>query len=144
LELTGLVPIKLFEQGSLFLDHSVSGGLGSNMNPENPEEEEAGKYHQPGCLGKSELVELVEAVAESMKIPRHEAARIVDVIFDSIVGALRSGDRIDLRGFGTFAIRQRRGRKGRNPKTGDPVAVPPKKVAFFSLSRTLARTLNRS
>ena len=109
------------------------------MSTENQDEEEADKY-QPGCLVKSELV---EAVAENIEISRNVAAHIVDVIFGSIVQALNRGDRVELRGFGIFDIRQRRGRAGRNPKTGDPVAVPPKSVAFFSLSKRLGKTLNR-
>jgi integration host factor subunit beta len=108
------------------------------MSTENTEEDEAGKY-QPGCLVKSELA---EAVAESTEINRNEAAHIVDVIFDSMMRALNRGERVELRGFGIFGIRQRKSRTGRNPKTGVPVAVPAKRVVFFALSRTLGKTLN--
>jgi integration host factor subunit beta len=109
------------------------------MRPENPEWEEAGVY-QPGRLAKSGLA---EAVAESIEINLGDAGRIVDVIFDSIVQALQSGDRVELRGLGVFGIRERRERRARNPKTGDAVAVPAKRVVFFALSRRLAKTLNR-
>jgi integration host factor subunit beta len=97
------------------------------MNTENPGEEEA-STHQPGRLVKSALA---EAVAQSIEIGSNEAAQIVEVIFDCDVRALQSGDRIELRGFGIFGIRERQGRTGRNPKTGAPVAVPAKRVAFF-------------
>ena len=109
------------------------------MNPDNPEEDERRTY-PPGCLVKSELA---EAVAASLVISLRDARCIVDVTFDSIRRALQSGDRVELRGFGIFGIRERRGRNGRNPKTGDPVAVPAKKVVFFALSRRLAKILNR-
>ena len=109
------------------------------MSLENPGEEEAGKY-PPGRLVKSELA---EAVAQTIEIGSNEAAQILEVIFDCIVRALPTGDRIELRGFGTFGIRERQGRTGRNPKTGAPVAVPAKRVAFFTLSRKLVKTLNR-
>jgi integration host factor subunit beta len=91
-------------------------------------------------LGKSGLA---EEVAATIEIRLHDAARIVDVILDSMVRALQSGDRIEIRGFGTFGIRKRGPRAGRNPKTGDPIAVPAKRVAFFALSRRLGKDLNR-
>ena len=59
------------------------------------------------------------------------------------IGALQSGDRIEIRGFGSFRARQRRGRTGRNPKTGDKVEVPPKRVPFFKPSKELKDYVNR-
>jgi len=58
-------------------------------------------------------------------------------MFDSIVRALRSGDKVEIRRFGSFRIRQRRGRIGRNPKIGTRVEVPPKKIPFFKPSKEL-------
>ncbi len=109
------------------------------MNIENPEEKGA-DTHQPGCLVKSELT---EAVAEDIEIHRHEATAIVDVIFDSIVRALNRGERVQLRGFGSFGVRKRNKRTGRNPKTGVAVAVPAKRVAFFKMSKSLIDDLNK-
>jgi integration host factor subunit beta len=107
------------------------------MNSELPEED---GEHQPGRSAKSELV---DAVANAIDIESTEAARIVDVIFSSIVRALQSGDRVELRGFGVFGVRERNSRTGRNPKTGAAVAVPAKRVAFFAASKSLLKDLNR-
>src|SRR5438067_880127 len=84
---------------------------------------------------------LVEAVAQAVDLPRGEAAHVVELIFDSIVRALRSGDKVEIRGFGSFHTRQRRGRIARNPKTRAPVDVPPKKIPYFKPSTDLKRKL---
>jgi integration host factor subunit beta len=67
---------------------------------------------------------------------------VVETIFESIIGALQGGDRIEIRGFGSFRTRQRRGRTGRNPKTGAKVEVPPKKIPFFKPSKELKDHVN--
>jgi len=67
---------------------------------------------------------------------------IVETIFDSVVRALRSGDKIEIRGFGSFRTRQRKPRVGRNPKTGDRVEVPAKKIPFFKPSKELKDIVN--
>jgi nucleoid DNA-binding protein len=107
------------------------------MNADNRDEEKA---DERGPLAKSELA---DSVADTIGNNRIEAGRIVDVIFEGIVRALQSGERVELRGFGIFGIRDRKKRTGRNPKTGAPVAVPAKRVAFFALSRRLGKVLNR-
>jgi len=66
----------------------------------------------------------------------------VETIFESIIGALQGGDRIEIRGFGSFRTRQRRGRIGRNPKTGAKVEVPPKRIPFFKPSKELKDHVN--
>src|ERR1035441_2475668 len=81
--------------------------------------------------------ELIEKVCESVQIPRKEAAVIVELILDSIVQALGRGEKVEIRGFGSFRTRQRRARIGRNPKTGARVEVPPKKVPYFKPSKEL-------
>jgi integration host factor subunit beta len=68
----------------------------------------------------------------------------VDTIFDSVVRSLRVGDKIEIRGFGSFRTRQRKPRVGRNPKTGDRVEVPAKKIPFFKPSKELKDLVNRS
>ena len=70
--------------------------------------------------------DLVEEVVRVTELPRKESEAVVETIFESIIGALQGGDRIEIRGFGSFRTRQRRGRTGRNPKTGAKVEVPPK------------------
>src|ERR1700686_3406564 len=86
--------------------------------------------------------ELVEDVVRVTELPRKESEAVVDTIFDSIIGALQGGDRIEIRGFGSFRTRQRRGRTGRNPKTGAKVEVPPKKIPFFKPSKELKDHVN--
>src|SRR5690242_21598007 len=65
--------------------------------------------------------DLVEEVVRVTELPRKESEAVVETIFESIIGALQGGDRIEIRGFGSFRTRQRRGRTGRNPKTGAKV-----------------------
>jgi integration host factor subunit beta len=67
---------------------------------------------------------------------------IVDTIFDAVIGALKAGDKIEIRGFGSFRIRQRKPRIGRNPKTGAKVDVPAKRVPYFKPSKELRDLVN--
>jgi integration host factor subunit beta len=86
--------------------------------------------------------DLVEEVIRSTDLPRKESEAIVETIFDSIIQALQTGDKIEIRGFGSFRTRQRRGRVGRNPKTGAKVEVPPKRIPFFKPSKELKDFVN--
>src|ERR1700721_66349 len=79
-------------------------------------------------LTKADLIEEVLRITE---LPRKESETIVETIFDSIIESLQSGDKIEIRGFGSFRTRQRRGRVGRNPKTGAKAEVPPKKIPLL-------------
>ena len=72
-----------------------------------------------------------------VEISRKEAAVIVERILDSMVHALDRGDKVEIRGFGSFRTRQRRARIGRNPKTGARVEVPAKRIAFFKPGKEL-------
>ena len=90
-------------------------------------------------LTKADLIEEVLKVTE---LPRKESETIVETIFESIIDALQKGDKIEIRGFGSFRTRQRRGRVGRNPKTGAKVEVPPKKIPFFKPSKELKDFVN--
>jgi integration host factor subunit beta len=92
-------------------------------------------------LTKADLIEEVLKVAE---LPRKESETIVETIFESIIEALQKGDKIEIRGFGSFRTRQRRGRIGRNPKTGEKVEVPAKKIPFFKPSKELKDFVNTS
>ena len=93
-----------------------------------------------GSMTKAALVEEVSRVADLTK--KHSEV-IVDTVFRSIITALRRGEKIELRGFGSFRLRQREPRKGRNPKTGDRVDVPPKKVPYFKPGKELKELINR-
>src|SRR5499425_320265 len=87
-----------------------------------------------GSMTKAELVEEVSRVSDLTK--KHSEV-IVDTVFKSIIDALHRGEKIELRGFGSFRLRKREPRKGRNPKTGDKVDVPPKKVPYFKPGKEL-------
>jgi integration host factor subunit beta len=91
-------------------------------------------------MTKAELVEEVSRVSELTK--KHSEI-IVDTVFRSIIKALHRGEKIELRGFGSFRLRQREHRQGRNPKTGDRVDVPPKKVPYFKPGKELKELINR-
>jgi integration host factor subunit beta len=86
--------------------------------------------------------DLVEEVIRITELPRKESEAVVETIFDSIIQALQTGEKIEIRGFGSFRTRQRRGRIGRNPKTGAKVDVPPKKIPFFKPSKELKDFVN--
>src|SRR6202789_597858 len=88
--------------------------------------------------------DLVEEVTKLGDLTRRDSETIVETIFDSVIGALRSGDKIEIRGFGSFRIRQRKPRIGRNPKTGTKVEVPAKKVPYFKPSKELRDLVNPS
>ena len=87
--------------------------------------------------------DLTEEVYQAIGMPLKESDVIVRAIFDSIVRTLRSGEKVEIRGFGSFHTRQRRGRIGRNPKTGARIEVPPKRVPFFKPGRELRELLKR-
>ena len=88
--------------------------------------------------------DLIEEVSRVVEMTRKESEVIVEAIFDSIVRSLRGGDKIEIRGFGSFRTRQRQPRVGRNPKTGARVEVPAKKIPFFKPSKELKDLVNES
>ena len=90
-------------------------------------------------MTKADLIEEVSRLAE---LTRKDSEIIVETIFDSVVRALRSGDKIEIRGFGSFRTRQRKPRVGRNPKTGARVEVPAKKIPYFKPSKELKDVIN--
>ena len=91
---------------------------------------------------KSELV--ARLAEENPHLFQRDVERIVNTIFDEIAGALSRGDRVELRGFGAFSVKQRPARLGRNPRTGEPVQVEAKHVPFFKSGKELRERLNRS
>jgi len=88
--------------------------------------------------------DLIEEVSRAVEMSRKDSEVIVETIFESIVKALRSADKIEIRGFGSFRTRERRARVGRNPKTGARVEVPPKRIPFFKPSKELKDLINAS
>jgi len=87
--------------------------------------------------------DLTEEVHQAIGTSLKESDAVVSAIFDSIVRALRTGDKVEIRGFGSFHTRQRRGRIARNPKTGARVEVPPKRIPFFRPSKELRKVVDR-
>jgi integration host factor subunit beta len=88
--------------------------------------------------------ELIEEVSKVVEMTRKDSEEIVETIFDSIVGSLHKGEKIEIRGFGSFRTRQRQPRVGRNPKTGSRVEVPSKRIPYFKPSKELRDLVNQS
>ena len=88
--------------------------------------------------------ELTEHVHQAIGSPLKESDIVVCTILDSIVRALRAGEKVEIRGFGTFNTRQRAGRTARNPKTGARVEVPPKRIPFFKASKEVRELVQNS
>ncbi len=88
--------------------------------------------------------DLIEEVSRVVEMTRKDSEVIVEAIFDSIVRSLRTNDKIEIRGFGSFRTRQRQPRVGRNPKTGARVEVPPKRIPFFKPSKELKDLVNNN
>ena len=86
--------------------------------------------------------DLIVEVSRVVEITRKEAEAIVETILGSIVDGLHEGGKVEIRGFGSFRARQRAGRIGRNPKTGENVEVPPKTIPFFKPSREVLELIN--
>ncbi len=81
---------------------------------------------------------LIEKVADrTPHISKKDTEVVVNTIFDSMIEALRSGDRIEIRGFGSFQVKIREARDGRNPKTGEPVHISAKRTPFFKVGKEL-------
>jgi integration host factor subunit beta len=82
--------------------------------------------------------ELIERVAEQVQtLTKRQTEIIVNAVFNNIKDTLANGEKIEIRGFGSFRLRHRRSRDGRNPKTGAPVLVPAKRVPFFKAGKEL-------
>jgi integration host factor subunit beta len=105
-----------------------------HMKPEKEVEDKA------GVMTKAELV---DEVARVVQLTKKQAETIVNIVFDSIVESLRSGQKIELRGFGSFRLRSRKSRTGRNPKTGEKVDVPSKKIPYFKPGKELKELINQ-
>lgn len=86
--------------------------------------------------------DLVEEVVGVCNLSKKDAEVIVNTVFSSITEALEKDDKIELRGFGSFRVRKRRSRLGRNPKTGDQVEVPEKRIPYFKPGKELKDLIN--
>jgi DNA-binding protein HU-beta len=86
--------------------------------------------------------DLIESVSAKIDLPKGQAERAVQLVFEDIVQALRTGDKVNISGFGTFAVSERKARTGRNPKTGEPIDIPASKSAKFKPGKSLKDELN--
>src|SRR6476646_5001356 len=100
-----------------------------------------GTRKEEGSMTKSDLI---ESVANKLHLPKGKAELIVNCIFDSMEESLKRGERIEIRGFGSFEIRHYKAYEGRNPRTGDPVGVQPKRLPFFKVGKELKERVNAS
>jgi integration host factor subunit beta len=94
---------------------------------------------EDGGMTKSDLI---EQVAVKLSLPKGKAELIVNCVFDCMEASLRNGERIEVRGFGSFEIRHYKAYEGRNPRTGDPVGVQPKRLPFFKVGKELKERVN--
>ena len=86
--------------------------------------------------------DLVDDVAKNSGLTKKDAEVVIETVLESIKEALKSGQKVELRGFGSFRLRERNPRKGRNPKTGETVHVPAKRVPYFKLGKELKELIN--
>lgn len=81
--------------------------------------------------------DLTEALSKDVGLPIRKAEEVVKTVFNTMANALTKGDRVEIRGLGSFKVKKYKGYKGRNPKTGKPIKVKPKNLPFFKCSREL-------
>ena len=91
-------------------------------------------------MTKSELI--LKITSKNSYLYHKDVYKIIDTVFNCVTQALKDGDRVELRGFGTFTTKLRNARIGRNPKTGDPVAIPQKKMPFFKMGKSMKERIN--
>jgi len=91
-------------------------------------------------MTKSELVEKI--METNGFLNRKESETVVNIIFDSMATALKEGDKVEIRGFGSFTVREREAREARNPKNGEVVTIPAKKTPFFKTGKELRERVN--
>ncbi len=91
-------------------------------------------------MNKSELVELV---AQKVNLTKKRAEDVVNMIFDSMTQALQKGDRVEIRGLGSFVVKNYQSYTGRNPRTGESIQVKPKKLPFFKVGKELKKRVDQ-
>jgi integration host factor subunit beta len=111
-----------------------------NPSPHPLPQEERGRMRREG--GTMNKAELITKVTEKANVTQKVAKVIVDTLFNGMKETLEKGERIEIRGFGSFVVRHYGGYKGRNPKTGEIVDVPPKKLPFFKVGKELKEMVN--
>lgn len=87
--------------------------------------------------------ELIDTLSQELNLPLRDASSITNTILDTMADALAKGDSIEIRGFGSFVVKKYETYFGRNPKTGQKIKVPPKKLPFFKVGKELKERVNR-
>lgn len=87
--------------------------------------------------------ELIKAISQAVNLPHREASSITNTILETMIDTLAAGDSIEIRGFGSFVIKEYDAYQGRNPKTGEKIEVPPKKLPFFKVGKELKERVNQ-
>jgi integration host factor beta subunit len=85
--------------------------------------------------------ELIDSLANKSELPKQKAEEIVNGLFDDIVGALKNGDKVNISGFGTFSVSERKARTGRNPKTGEAIQIAASRAPKFKAGKILKESL---
>jgi integration host factor subunit beta len=93
-------------------------------------------------MTKSELIEKLMSI--NTVLTRKDSELVVDIVFDSMRNALKTGEKVEIRGFGSFTVRERNPREARNPKNGEVVSIPSKKIPFFKTGKELRERVNNS
>src|SRR5207344_1390573 len=88
--------------------------------------------------------EMIDAIAARAELTKARAEMVVNCVFDAMTEALQRGEGIEIRGFGSFTVRPYKAYSGRNPRTGEPVPVPPKRLPFFKVGKELRELVNNS
>ena len=88
--------------------------------------------------------DLIEQLSNTAKLPKGKAELVVNIMFDCMVDALQRGERIEIRGFGSFEVRDYKSYEGRNPRTGEPVHVSAKRLPFFKIGKELRERINEA
>jgi integration host factor subunit beta len=87
--------------------------------------------------------ELIDALAQNKGLTYKKAEEIINIVFDTMTESLATGDRIEIRGFGSLVVKDYKAYRGRNPKTGEEIDVKPKKLPFFKVGKELRERINR-
>ena len=95
-------------------------------------------------MGQTSKAELIATLSVELNLPVREVTQIIDTILKSLTDALVRGEGIEIRGFGSFTIREYESYVGRNPKSGEVVSVKPKKLPFFKVSKQLKKAVNNT
>jgi integration host factor subunit beta len=119
---------------------TASGGPHAAAKPAENGSGARGKGRDGDSVTKREIIE--ELLTRRQKFTHRQSETIVNAMFDAMASSLARGDRIEIRGFGSFAVKQRRARQGRNPKTGQLVSVDAKKIPFFRAGKELRIEVN--